>query len=71
MTPENQTQSKLNLLRANLKQIQNSDLFTGAEKYELCQPIVKQMADAEIKLAAEQKDKIEKLTTNPTEAPIL
>ncbi len=54
MTPENQTQSKLNLLRASLQQLCDSDLFTVTEKQKLVAPI---------------KKEIEKLTNNQKEAP--
>jgi hypothetical protein len=43
MTPETPTQSKLNLLRANLKQYQESDLFTPEEKKKLCAPILSEI----------------------------
>ncbi len=39
MAPENPTQSKLNLLRANLQQYKESDLFTLNETTRLCQAI--------------------------------
>ncbi len=52
MTPETQTQSKLNLLRANLKQYQDSDFFTASEKEKLCTPI---------------QEQIEKLSINTTD----
>jgi hypothetical protein len=43
MTPQSPQQSKLNLLRANLKQFQDSDHFTASEKQKLCAPIVEQI----------------------------
>lgn len=43
MTPETETQSKLNLLRANLQQYRESHLFTELEKALLTAPIQAQI----------------------------
>lgn len=39
----NETQSKRNFLKAHLEQIENSHLFTDAEKKELTEKIKKQL----------------------------
>lgn len=45
MPPKNTEESKLNLLKANLKQFTDSDLFTYKEKMELIKPICKQIRE--------------------------
>lgn len=65
MTPETESQSKLNLLRANLKQYQESDLFTQLEKEELSAPILEQIEFTEkmeeaFSIGAEAGEKMKK-----------